>query len=361
MHAKLGTDTRTERRRKFIINTLYWAVILALLYILFSYVIGWLLPLLIGIVIARLLNPLIRLVAKKTRIPRKLVAFVLFFLFVAVIGTLIFFLVLMLFRAVRDQVFKLPEYYNDTILPTLHQIEGWVAENLGDLMKMEEGEGFNLVGMLTNYVGSLPEAFSKVFGVATQMPTYLLRLLFTFLFTLFSTVYYEEALAFVLRQMNLKHRLFVSETIIALKRSLVSYYGGYLKIMGVTFVELLVGLSIVLGHFAILPAFFVALVDFLPVLGCGTVLIPWAIIAFVTGNTSVGVGIMVVYVIIFIVRQFIEPKIVGDQLGLNPLLMLTAMYTGFLAIGFIGIIIMPIIVTVIADLQKHKRIHVVNY
>jgi predicted PurR-regulated permease PerM len=131
--------------------------------------------------------------------------------------------------------------------------------------------------------------------------------------------------------------------------------------MAVTFVELLVGLSIIRGSFSILPAFAIALVDFIPALGCGTVLLPWAIVCLIIGDTYMGIGLLILYVIIFVIRQFIEPKIVGDQLGLNPLLTLVSMYLGFLIFrSVIGLIIAPIIVTVLADLQRKKKIHLVN-
>jgi sporulation integral membrane protein YtvI len=350
------------KRRRFLINLLYWAAILALVYGVLNYVIGWLLPLLIGLVIARLLNPPIRFLARKTRIPRKLIAYLFAVLFFAVIGTLLFLLGTVIFRAVRDQIQRLPEYYTVTVLPALRQIEQWVMENMGDFIADWDtgGDGSNLVAMLTNTISNLPAAFGTVFGMAAQTPVFLVQMLFTFLFTLFGTVYYEDAVAFILRQMSEKRRLFLSDTIVSLKHSIVSYYGAYLKIMAVTFAELLVGLSIIQGRFSILPAFLIALVDFVPALGCGMVLVPWAVISLITGNTYMAVALFILYLIIFIIRQFIEPKIVGDQLGLNPLLMLVSMYIGFQAIGPLGVIIMPIVVTVIADLQRHEKIHVVN-
>ena len=355
-------DERTANRRRFLINLMYGAAILALLYFLFGYVIGWLLPLLIGFVIARLLNPPIRVLAKKTRLPRKPIAFLFAVLFIAVIGTLLFLLGTLLFRTVRDQVYKLPEYYNETVLPALRQVENWAADNLGEFIPdwNTDGDGSNLTAMLTNAVANLPAAFGTVFGLATQTPVFLIRVLFTFLFTLFSTVYYEDAVSFILRQMNEKRRLFLGDTIAAFKRSIVSYFGAYLKIMAVTFMELLIGLSIARGRFSLLPAMAVAMLDFLPAVGCGTVLVPWAAVSLIIGNMPLGIGLLILYLVIFCVRQFIEPKIVGDQLGLNPLLTLASMYLGFLAIGVLGLIVMPIVVTVIADLQRHEKIRVVN-
>jgi sporulation integral membrane protein YtvI len=354
-------DERTQKRKAFIINLLYWAAILAILYGVLHYVIGWLLPLLIGFLVARLLNPLIRGIVRKTRIPRKPLAFIFVLLFLAIVGTPLTFLLINLFHIIQEQVTNFGDYYANTILPALRATEDWLAHNLAMFFPEWEvgGDGAHIIGWLTTRIGEFV-ATVNVAGLAAQTPVFLIRVLFTFLFTLFSTVYYRDALAFILLQMSKQRRVFLSETIVSLKHSIVSYFGAYLKIMAVTFVELLVGLSIIQGRFAILPAFAIALVDFIPALGCGTVLIPYAVISFIIGDTATGVGLLILYLIIFVIRQFIEPKIVGDQLGLNPLLTLVCMYLGFLAIGVLGLIVMPIVVTVLADLQRKKKIHIVN-
>jgi sporulation integral membrane protein YtvI len=352
-------DEKAERRKRFLINLLYWAAILAILYVILNYVIGELLPLLIGVVFARLLNPLIRLITRKTRIPRRPVAVVFVLLFIGVIGTPVTLGIIKLVEIIPQQISQVEGYYDNAILPALKTIESWVAQNLQMFFPEWDvgGEGTHLLDTLTNWVKGLIASMNMT-AMAMQIPAILLRVLFTFLFMLFATVYFEEGKAFILRQMPVKNRIFLSETIVAFKKSVASYYGGYLKIMAVTFVELLIGLSIIRGSFSIVPAFFVAFVDFLPVLGCGMVLVPWAGISLIMGNTAMGIGLLILYVIVFVIRQFIEPKIVGDQLGLNPLLMLTSMYIGYLAMNVLGLIVMPIIVTVIVYLQKHEKIHV---
>jgi sporulation integral membrane protein YtvI len=358
---EIKTDIRTERRKRFIINLLYWAAILGALYFILNYVIGWLLPLLIGFGIARLLNPLIRLIAKKTRIPRKPIAFAVVLLFLGVVGTPLVFLVINLFHIIREQVNQFGAQYEETIVPSLRMAENWLAQNLGMFFPNWEvgGEGGHLIEWLTDRIGDFINAVN--FGaLAAQTPAFLLRVLFTGLFTLFSCVYYQDALAFILRQMGPKKRLFLSETITSLKRSIVSYYGAYLKIMLLSFAQLVIGLSIVRGQFSPLLAFSISLLDFIPAIGCGIVFFPWIAICLIIGDTGMALGLGILYIIVFILRQIVEPKILGDQLGLNPLLTLTAMYLGYLAIGVLGLIIMPIVVTVIADLQRKEKISVVK-
>lgn len=95
--------------------------------------------------------------------------------------------------------------------------------------------------------------------------------------------------------------------------------------------------------YAFLLAAVIAVIDILPVLGVGTVLIPWATIAFIERNMRLGFGLLILYGVIVIVRQFAEPKIVGGTLGIHPLLTLAAMYLGFRLFGVAGMIIGPIL------------------
>ena len=101
------------------------------------------------------------------------------------------------------------------------------------------------------------------------------------------------------------------------------------------------GFLILRVNYATTLALIIALLDMLPVIGTGTVLIPWGIGAIVTGRVGMGIGILVMFGIITVVREVIEPKIVGSSIGMHPLLTLVAMYTGYKLLGLWGILIFP--------------------
>ena len=111
--------------------------------------------------------------------------------------------------------------------------------------------------------------------------------------------------------------------------------------MLMTFAEVLVGLSILRVRYALLMSLIIAVVDILPILGTGTVLIPWAIFSYVTGDGGLGTGLLILYAIVLILRQLIEPRIVGSSLGLHPLATLASIYLGIKLIGLGGIFIGP--------------------
>ncbi len=122
--------------------------------------------------------------------------------------------------------------------------------------------------------------------------------------------------------------------------------------MLITFVELSIGLLILRVNNAIPVALGVAVFDILPVLGTGGIVIPWSLVSFLTGNTFLGVGLLILYAVITIIRNFIEPQVIGDQLGLNPIVSIISMYLGFVWLGVGGMILMPISVQTLLTLQN---------
>ncbi len=136
------------------------------------------------------------------------------------------------------------------------------------------------------------------------------------------------------------------KTLFIIKEELFSVVFGYIRayslIIALTFTELFIGLSIIGTKYTFLISFLIALVDILPVLGAGTVLVPWGILNIVFGNTRNGICLLVLYLIITIIRQMAEPKIVGTFLGLHPLCTLLAMYVGVQLCGIWGVFLFPI-------------------
>jgi sporulation integral membrane protein YtvI len=133
---------------------------------------------------------------------------------------------------------------------------------------------------------------------------------------------------------------------------LFKFAKAYALLLGLTFVELSIGLALLRVHYAILWAALIALVDILPVLGTGTVLIPWAVVNLILGNYPLGVGLLVLYGIITVVRQSLEPRVVGKQIGLYPLVTLVCMFLGSYLFGFVGLFALPIAVTVLVQLSR---------
>ena len=118
----------------------------------------------------------------------------------------------------------------------------------------------------------------------------------------------------------------------------------------------MLGFLILRIEYVFLLALVVALLDILPILGVGTVLLPYAVISFLGGNTPLGVGLLILYAVITVIRQTVEPHLVGKSLGLHPILMLFALYAGIRLFGIIGILAGPLLVLLLkALLQKEQE------
>ena len=142
-----------------------------------------------------------------------------------------------------------------------------------------------------------------------------------------------------------------------LGKTLYSYLRAYLILMGITFIEISVGLLCLRVDNPFGIAGVIAIADALPVLGTGTIVLPWAVICLFKGEFYLAIGLILLYLIVTIVRQFIEPKIVGDQLGLPPLVTIICIYLGFVWFGVLGAILFPVVMNIIFKLQKADKIH----
>ena len=139
--------------------------------------------------------------------------------------------------------------------------------------------------------------------------------------------------------------------------------GGYLKAQAililVSFIISLIGLYIYswVGFnikYPLLAALGIGFIDALPILGSGTVMVPWAIISACKGDLTLGIAILVLWLIMSVIRQIIEPKIVSGQLGVHPIFTLVAMYTGFKFCGVLGLFVGPIILIVLKNIFENR-------
>ena len=135
--------------------------------------------------------------------------------------------------------------------------------------------------------------------------------------------------------------------------------GGWLtaqgKLMGLTFALLTVGFFL-LGIKNLLPvAALVTLVDAIPVLGTGTVLIPWSIVCLLQADRARGIGLLAIYGVVWLIRSVLEPKVLGKELGLDPLTTLFSVYAGFRLMGFVGMLIAPFAAMVVTQVIKQGK------
>ncbi len=318
-------------------------------YLLVKYLLGILLPFLIGAALALGLRRPAEALKKGTRIPcpvlRLILALSLFFC----IGVGVWLLGARLIRELQRLVLAL-EAGNPDLAAR------WQAL-LDSLPAPLKGEGGYLTQVTQNALGALSSYLPKVLtAIVSGVPRVVLFLVMTLLSTVYFCLDLEGISSAVSRVLPQKYRLHLAKLKSGACRVGVTYLRSYLCLMGVTFALTLTGLLILRVDYALLLAFLISLVDVFPVLGVGTVLIPWGIWCLTMGgNPFLGIGLLVLWGVCSLTRQFLEPRLLGGSLGVHPLLTLFAMYLGLRMAGVAGMLLLPALCVPLTSLLRGRE------
>ena len=350
----------TGKRRQFIINVAYWAIIAAIVYLIFRYLLNLLLPFVIALLVAWLLRPISKFYRKKMPGHSKLttamtVATVI--LFYLVLSCLVLLLAANLVSSLATYFGRLPQWYTQSLEPGLKNLY-LRAQTLAarfdpaivDVVNRVLPEVFSAVsGAITSFSVN---AVGKLTNIATSVPGYLLSGIISVIATIFMATAFDSMKAFFNRNLPEKF-LETSHYAIDSFRKIIGQYGkSYFLVMLITFCEVCFGLIIVGVKKAPLVAFLIALFDIFPIVGAGMILLPWAIVTFIQGHILKGIGLFILYVVVIVVRQFLEPNLVGKQVGLPPLVTLVCMFVGSSLFGVWGLFGFPITAAIITNLNN---------
>lgn len=351
-----------EKMRAFIIKFIFYCLILGIGYVCLKYVLPLLMPFLIGLLFAFVLQPAIRWISAKCGIRHKVVAILLMIVFYVILAAITIVLGSRVAVLLRELVAMIPDVYNNVLQPALISLQN-ALENLVEAVDPSFGQsvenlGDTLMSTLSNGITTLSGwALEYVTSFATSLPSTFVKILMTIISSFFFVADYNMIANFILVQLSEEKR----DMLIKIKTKgidvLLKFAKAYAILMTLTFCEVFVGLLLLRVENALLIAFATAIVDILPILGTGTVMIPWGIAMLILGNYPLGFGLLVLYAIITVVRQTLEPRIVGNQIGLYPLATLTCMFVGTYLFGILGLFGLPIIATVAMQLDRSGDIH----
>ena len=347
-----------------IINMQYWTkVIKNIIYVLLIFL-GlcialklsiFYMPFLVAFIISLIIEPAIKFIMRKTNLTRRTSSIIIFALvFVIILGLLAWGLIT-LFSESSSLLQSLNDYFDKFYI----QFQGLISQFNFDKIHLSE----EVLQVIQNSTGDILETASNwlrngltgLINVVTSIPS----IAISFGITIIALYFICVDKIYIIDQ--IEHHLpkvWVMRIGRHLK-DLISTLGGYLKaeasLVLVSFVISLIGLYILefTGfniQYPLLMALFIGFVDALPILGSGTVMIPWAIICAVNGDINLGIAIIVLLIIMSIARQVLEPKLVSKNIGVHPIFTLIAMYTGFKFIGIIGLLIGPIVLIIIKNI-----------
>lgn len=310
----------------------------------------YLIPFILAFVISTLIEPIIRFLMRKVRIPRKFASAVTILFVLSTFGFIIFMAISKLVSEIIGISYVLPKYFAD------------IYYNVNRLMTAGNNIFAALPFDITYNVQAVIEGLSKDitkgisdFGkrlvtTAISIPEALIFTLVTILSTYFFASDRDQIYEYV------KFHLPDSWTnkLLSIKDDLFSALFGYLRaqliLMTLTFTELFIGFNIIGVKYALVLAVTISIIDALPILGTGGVLIPWSIYQLLIGNLKMGVSLFILYVIVLVVRQMTEPKVLSQQIGLHPLVTLTAMYAGLKLFGVLGLIAGPVTILILKNI-----------
>lgn len=330
----------------------YWQVAVSLLFSIAATVgfvlIGWkllgfLMPFVVGWIIASIATPVVNWLEKRLKIRKKLGSVLIIIGVLALMGVLGYFAVSWLISEISSLIKDFPEMYVQ-LETGLRQIGDSMS---GIFKKLPDGiqNGWttavtNLDDTMGSLMGKISEPTVSAAGnIAKRVPSYLVSTIVAVMSSYFFISEREEVVTWVkqIAPKSITERM--TMVIDNLKYAVGGYFKAQFKIMGIVFLILAVGLGFLRVHYFVLSAFLIAFLDFLPFFGTGTAMIPWAIYAAFMGDYKRAVVLVVVYAITQIVRQLIQPKLVGDSVGLNPLVTLLLIYIGYRIGGVIWMIL----------------------
>jgi len=356
------SDPQTEKRRKFIINVVYFVLIAAIVIFTVRYGLKAILPFVFGLVVSMILQPIIRFFTKKCHLKKKFATVLSLVLFYCTIGVLLAFICVELAATATELIANIPDYYANTVAPALenfafnleHTLKNWFP----DLTTTIDDTIAEFSGSLGSTLTTLSKSLlGTAANMAGKLPRMLLNTLIAIISSFFISLDYFDITHFLLRQMNSRARSLVIRVKNELGSTLIKYLKSYSLILGWTFIELIVGLSIMKVPNAGLISLVIAVFDILPVIGSGLFLLPWTVVSFIIGDIGRGIGLLVLYLIITIVRNIIEPRIVGEQVGLPAIVTLMAMVVGTYLFGGIGLLGLPVALAIIKSLNDQGVIN----
>lgn len=326
-----------------LINIVLYLIGVLLLFVLTPRLLVFFMPFVVGWVIAMLANPLVRFMERRLKIVRKHSSMLIIITAIALVVTAGYFALSALARELSGFLELLPNIYG-SFLRDLEDIRQNLQGVSGKLPPQLREGAASLTDSLTQSLGDIVGAVGKptvaaAGTVARNIPNALIHVIFAVLSAYFFIAERDR----IVQTMRERIPEWIREKWHFItgkfKKAIGGYFKAQFKIMGIVAVILFVGFLILRIRYAVLLAVLIAVLDFLPFFGTGTALIPWAVLKILSADYQFAVGLIIIYLVSQLVRQLIQPKIVGDSIGLEPLPTLFFMFIGYKVSSIFGMII----------------------
>jgi len=348
-------EKRVEEQCGFLVQAAYVAVLAGIAYLCARYLLAWLFPLAAGYLIAMLARPASVFVADRLSISQRaagravlLALYLLLAALLALFGTLAV-------GYLQQAAAALPIWYRQVLRPATEAGEALLKEWLGRVLPGVASR-LSLESLLADIqrwvVTSSAELVGRLGSLTARLPGYLMTFLFTIASSLLISGEYQDLTGFVARQAPKPVRRILSKVREGAGAAVLGYCKAYALLLCATFLELAAGLWLLGVESAVPIALLATVLDLLPILGVGTLLLPWALLQLLQGSHAMAAGLVLLYAVVLVVHNLLEPRLIGRQLGLHPLVSLCAVYLGFRVFGIAGMILAPIAAQLVIGLHQ---------
>lgn len=334
-----------------LVNLALWLAFAWLLWISAKWILPFIAPLLFGILIAIMIEPVVKLL-HRLRVPRTVGTLTTLLVFFGGSFTLVMLLISKLVIELADFVGRLPSMTEGLVLQgqdLLHKAMEYYG-TLSPEMSAEVQKNLNKIAAALSVFGTgvLNSMKNTLLSIPSTVTIFVLSLLIAFFISKDFRLWQVRFLRLIHPEIRKRGDVVLDD----LGKATFGYVRAQVILIFITYVQALVGLLILRVEYAFTLSLLAAALDILPLLGTGSLFVPWALYALVTGNTSLGIGLLIVYGLIVAVRQVLEPKVLADSIGLDPLVTLVVMYAAYQAIGFVGVILAPFLIIIFNSLLK---------
>ncbi len=376
-----------EKRRKFIINTAYYVLVALIASFVYKYAMGVAFPLVFAFAVAAILQRPRNFIVRNSFLKKGLASAICVTLFMGVFVAIFILIGIKIFEEVRDFVTYVVSLFSnvDQLVNTVESFLLSFVGRLPEFISKSASEGITslfvqiretIAGTSTELTDQIADGLGNNFNVSwittplsgvistvSQIPDFIISVVIAIVATFFTTAEYDYIVNFIKLQFPEEKRRDLSRAKRIVSSSLAKMGKAYLLIMIITYIEVFSGFTILrlagIFNSTYIPvlAAVIAVVDIAPMLGTGTVLLPWAVYELISGDFAMAIGLLIMYAVITVIRQIIEPKLVAGQLGLSPVITISAMYLGLKLIGFWGIFITPLTIIILKILTDEGILH----
>ena len=349
-----------EAKKKFSVNVLFYGIIILIILLVCQYILPIMTPFVIAFCVSALISAAVKRMKLKTDSLRRLVAIALCVLIYAVIFVAVALISAKVVSAVADVLVKIPQFFTTYVVPWLESsannletavtpydtmLASWIDNIASELLK-------SLSQFVTSFSG---KALVWVTSSATAIPSVIVDIVIMVIATFFLVLDFDKVWGFLMKMVPCKQRDLLNTSAHYTKTMVLVYIKSYSLLFLLTFVELTIGFLILKIPNAVILAIIIAVFDLMPILGTGGVLLPWALMMLIMDNYGMALGILALYLVITGIRNTLEPKIVGKQIGLHPLATLAAMLLGLRLFGLVGMFAFPITLTVANAMRRTRE------